>query len=356
MSELTRVSSDPSFTVPLSESEITLRADDLPAKLLSFDIETSHTSFRRPDKSTLAVAGALEFRLIKSKLIYRRAKYRFFLTDQMQELSDFLNSFDGIILGHNLLNFDYRVLERHIDLKAVIPKTVDTLAFIYNIYSNKRGGVSLDNLAHANLGKGKTIAGKNISDMWNSGKREEVIQYNKNDCVLTKEIWWHMVRNGSITTSHRFFGRDKVFLEAEDYSYLLGMKPHLDYLKWMAHIDEHGNGIYKKREIWVARIADAGISPDEKAIFHHLLCSFCGHEFLLATPIDYYLAENTLLNCPQCQKVVDAIEAYRGTVYESVTTFASIKCRLPGNFDRRAAITTDKAIKLARRRRTWRPW
>jgi endogenous inhibitor of DNA gyrase (YacG/DUF329 family) len=126
----------------------------------------------------------------------------------------------------------------------------------------------------------------------------------------------------------------------------------------MAHIDEHGNGIYKKRKILVARIEDAGLNPDERAVFHHLLCHSCGHEFLLATPIDHYLAENTLLNCPQCQKGIDAIEAYRGTVYESVTgrTFCSVKCRLPGNVGWRAAMTTEKAIKLALRRRTWHPW
>jgi len=338
------MSIESSFTVPLEESEITLRADDLPTKLLSFDIETSHTSFRRPDKSTLAVAGALEFHLIKSKLIYRRTKYRFFLVDQMQELNDLLNTFDGIILGHNLLNFDYRVLEQHINLESVIPKTIDTLAFIYNRCSHKRGGISLDNLAHANLGKGKTIEGKNISDMWNSGKEEEVIQYNKNDCVLTKNIWWHLVKNGSITTSHHFFGIDKVFLGAEDYPYLLGVKPHLNYEKWKLHIEEHGNGIFKKRKILVARIVDAGLNPDERAIFHHLFCSMCGHEFLLATPIGYYLAENTLLSCPHCQNSLDAIRAYRGTVVESVTTFSSVKYSLPSGFDRRAAITTDKAI------------
>lgn len=338
------------------EVEINLDANKLPAKLLSFDIETFHTSFRRPDKSKVLLAGALEYRLVKSTLTYRKIKYRHFLADQMQELNDFLNSFDGIILGHNLLDFDYRVLEKHIDLARVIPKTIDTLAFIYNRHSYQKGGISLDNLAQKNLGKCKTISGKYISEIWNAGRENEIIEYNKNDCALTKDIWWHMVTHGSITTSPKYFGGEPVFLEPEDYPCLLGLKSQLSFDQWKSHIEDYGRAVFKKREILVADVANASKNPDEKAIFHQLFCSNCRHNFLLASPIDYLLDKETIINCPKCKQNMYLDDAYCGSLHESSYTFTTCHYPLPSKFDWRAAITTERAIKLAKRRRTWRPY
>jgi DNA polymerase III epsilon subunit-like protein len=347
--------------------EINLSAEDLPLKILSFDIETSHTSFRHPEKSTLAIAGALEFNLIKSKLTYRKGKYRYFLENQMQELSDFLNQFDGIIIGHNLLGFDYRVLEQHIDLKTVIPKTIDTLALVYNKHSHQRGGISLNNLAQENFGKEKTIKGENISAMWNAGQHKEIIEYNENDCVLTKNLWWFMVKNGKIKTSPRYFGGEPIFFNDKDYPVLLGKMPNLNFEQWKVHITEHGSGVFKKRKILISRINEAGLAIDERAIFHNLRCKSCAHDFLLATPIGFSLTLDTPVNCPNCLSIanvgkadihnVEKVHVYKGAVYESNTTFKlQLPNRFPAQFPNYIAITSDKATKLALRRRTWRPY
>lgn len=42
-----------------------------------------------------------------------------------------LDSLLGPIIGHNLFNFDYLVLRRHLNLEHIVEKSADTLHFLY---------------------------------------------------------------------------------------------------------------------------------------------------------------------------------------------------------------------------------
>ncbi len=100
------------------------------------------------------------------------------------------------MIGHNILNFDYEVLKRHISLQGLTGRTVDTLGFLYKkrstepiflpkLAEDSLKGLSLDNLAQRDLGRGKGMSGWSIPKMWREGRREEVIAYNKEVFVLT---------------------------------------------------------------------------------------------------------------------------------------------------------------------------
>lgn len=173
----------------------------LPLKICVLDLETQKTDFKSPEKCELALVGTKIYILQEKE--YQPQEYMHFLPDQMQELEQFLREFDGIIIGHNILNFDYRVLRPLISLKDVIEKTVDTLAFLYKLNTNQLRGLSLDALAQLNFGKSKTISGGNIPELWQQGQYQEVIKYNENDCALTMELWWQLVKKRSIRVEQK---------------------------------------------------------------------------------------------------------------------------------------------------------
>lgn len=144
---------------------------------------------------------------------YHPGPHRCFLPDELRRLEELLRNFEDVVLGHNILNFDYEALKSHISLEGVPEKTVDTLGFLYEKRSTEPlefggtddslQGLSLDNLAQRNLGRGKTISGKSIPKMWREGCREEVIAYNKEDLILTFSLWQHMIEGHTVVLGER---------------------------------------------------------------------------------------------------------------------------------------------------------
>ena len=59
-------------------------------------------------------------------------------------------------------------------------------------------GYSLEKIAQANLGYGKTGTGANAPELWQLGKKEEVINYCLKDIQITKDIYFRFIR-GKLT-------------------------------------------------------------------------------------------------------------------------------------------------------------
>src|SRR5216117_1381933 len=161
----------------------------LPRQVCILDVETAKTSFVEPERSELAFAGCMTYTLRGGR--YYQGAHTVYLPDKLRVLEDFLKQFEGPVVGHNILAFDYRVLRPHLDLEGIVEKTVDTLAFLYRKRGKAQGltGLNLDVLASVNLGRSKTLRGSAISKLWRSGKRKKVIEYNRNDLQLTFGIW-----------------------------------------------------------------------------------------------------------------------------------------------------------------------
>ena len=112
----------------------------------------------------------------------------YFDEGQEDELIKKLDSFD-MIIGHNVLRFDYLVLSpyyRSDIIKRFEPKTFDTFDYL-----KKATGrfVKLDDLAKLNLNSEKTMVPIMAPQLWRSGKREEVRSYCKNDVELLRKIY-----------------------------------------------------------------------------------------------------------------------------------------------------------------------
>ena len=272
----------------------------LPAKVCAFDIETSPTNLETPEKSTLAIAGVIVY-LLKGER-YRANPYRYFELSQLCDLERFLKGFDGIIIGHNLLNFDYRVLSGLMSLDGIVEKTCDTYKVLYDSDKQKRLHLNLNRLAQCNLGMSKSLEGKVISLLWRSGLRQEVIEYNKQDCQMTMKLWLHMIHHRVVQTEDRFLKiPTQLRISPTNWSTLTGQRLNVTFKSWKKHIERHGHA-FKRKKKKAERVFkfDDGVSPETSQIFHRLHCSGCVHDFIFVTePTRVFLA-NEEISCPYC--------------------------------------------------------
>lgn len=189
----------------------------LPKKVCSLDVETEMDDLDEGLPGMLLFAGAKVYSLRGGK--YRPVSYRHFLPEQEKELERFLRGVRGIILGHNILDFDYRRLGLF-DPK-IWKKTVDTLLFLRGMRDRLHfeGSLSLKKLAEENLGERK-LSSRRIPHLWESGRREEALRYNENHCSLAFGLWWRMVRDRSVCV-----GGTEYPIPSEEAGLLVGRRP-----------------------------------------------------------------------------------------------------------------------------------
>jgi hypothetical protein len=212
----------------------------LPERVCVLDIELESGDVRKPELCVPSIVGVLPF-VLKRGSYEQEHPIIVFLRDKehYQFLEEYLARFPGIIIGHNLLGFDFLVLKERINVKPLIRKSVDTLALLSAKKTASRWGLGLDNLARQNLGKRKTLKPTTISNLWNSGRWNEVIGYNYNDCVLTVEIWFHMIRKRIVCLDRKRYPKEwqnfrrKLAIFNWDLAYLVGKQRPLTYATWV---------------------------------------------------------------------------------------------------------------------------
>ena len=93
-----------------------------------------------------------------------------------------------LVVGFNVLSFDYEVLRAYTDAPLGSLPTVDMLDHIY-----KRLGfrVSLDNLAGATLGASKSADGLQAVRWYKQGRIDEILAYCQQDVEVTRQLYEH---------------------------------------------------------------------------------------------------------------------------------------------------------------------
>ncbi|MDD3474273.1 MAG: hypothetical protein PHP08_00035 [Candidatus Dojkabacteria bacterium] len=177
-------------------------------KTLFFDLETQNTfeelkmhnkRDKDPSKLQLAIAGVL----------YEEdgiEKHKFFGENQTYDLLKTINQ-ANLIVGHNLLMFDYKVIQPYFNeniTHSLYDKTFDILIKLLPYTDNC--WTALDNLAQLNLGMNKPHSGILIPKMWRDGKFKEVEEYLLNDLRMTKGIYEYIKKNKKIKYTHKEYG------------------------------------------------------------------------------------------------------------------------------------------------------
>ena len=184
---------------------------DIETKQLFRDIVPEWESLKSTERKKLypmmlkeikmAIAGVLTF---DNKEDF--PKYDYYTELDIEQLKKKLGECD-IIIGHNLLHFDYRVVEKYLTadfMKKLGVKTIDTFALL-----NKRTEeyIGLNDLGKLNLGITKTKNTLLIPKLWKEGRHSEVKEYLRRDLELTAGIFCYVLKFGQLIYPHKRYGK-----------------------------------------------------------------------------------------------------------------------------------------------------
>jgi DEAD/DEAH box helicase domain-containing protein len=163
--------------------------------LVVFDVETQNQfdevgGRRNTAKLLLSVAVSYE---------EDSGAYRTFTEANVAELIDQLFG-ARLVVGYNLLGFDYRVLRPYTDRRLNALPTLDIFDHIY-----RRTGFrsKLDTITAETLGAHKSGHGLEALQWWREGKVDQVVEYCKEDVRLTYELYRVGKETGEIFTRDR---------------------------------------------------------------------------------------------------------------------------------------------------------
>jgi len=236
-----------------SASELDLSV--LPKVVCALDLETSGPNAIKPDRADLAIVGLKTYNWDEQQKCYLEGPYEHYAPTDFFALQQRLNELPGPIIGHNLFNFDYLVLRRHLNLEGIVEKTVDTLHFLYEQDGGGEDGslYGLDKLARENFGESKTAKGSTVPKLLKEGRLAEVLAYNERDCDLTFRVWWKMVSERHISAGEARDDEGELFevtydLREKDIGVLTCATPRFTYTAWIEQFERDGWIVMPPRE------------------------------------------------------------------------------------------------------------
>ena len=158
--------------------------------IIAFDLETQHTADE--------VGGWEHIRLMRLAVavIYDVAtgSYRDYTEQDVNRLLADLRQAD-LVVGYNLLRFDYEVLRAYTDDNLLNLPTVDMLVHLYRILGWRP---KLGDLAAATLGETKMGDGLDAVRWFRQGHLDRVIAYCRQDVQVTWRLYEFGHRNGYV--------------------------------------------------------------------------------------------------------------------------------------------------------------
>lgn len=126
---------------------------------------------------------------------YDMDKYLIFTEDTMNELEDLIAVSDCVI-GFNIIGFDWLVIQPYFEkINLFDVPTVDILKDIEKEIGYR---VSLESVAQATIGEGKTGDGLDAIKYYREGRMEELKKYCLDDVRVTRDVYDSGVKNGEI--------------------------------------------------------------------------------------------------------------------------------------------------------------
>lgn len=178
----------------------------MPRDILYFDLETQRTAndaggWDRKCNMRMSIGA-----------IYSTATARYEIFDEanVDKLIARLRRAD-LVVGFNVLNFDYQVLMGYtiLDLVAELP-TADLMVDIEQKLGHRLG---LDAIATATLGLQKTAFGLDAIRWWREGRLLEIAEYCCFDVKVTRLVHEHGCRTRELFYHDRFGQKQRVSVE-----------------------------------------------------------------------------------------------------------------------------------------------
>ncbi len=121
-------------------------------------------------------------------------EYQSYLEPDAEALISALRKAD-LVVGYNLLGFDYEVLRRYTEDPLLDLPTVDMLNDIHRALGFR---LRLDDVAAATLGEGKSADGLQAVRWFRQGQVDRVIDYCQRDVEVTWKIYRFGQENGHV--------------------------------------------------------------------------------------------------------------------------------------------------------------
>jgi len=163
---------------------------------LVLDLETqrefSEVEGRKPELLGISVAGIYS---------YEENRYDAYLeADVKTKLGPRLQSAD-LIIGFNIRRFDMPVLQPYLPYSIT---TLPLLDIMEEVVKNLGHRLSLDSLAQATLGQGKSGSGLDALKWFKEGRFDLITKYCLDDVRLTKELYDYGKQHGRLFATSRF--------------------------------------------------------------------------------------------------------------------------------------------------------
>lgn len=160
------------------------------ANIVVFDLETQRSLAEVGGRAGIARLGIS----IGVTYSYRDRQFYHYEESQLDELVASLRESD-LVVGFNLLRFDYPVLQAYADAPMRTLPTLDMLAHIHRALGFR---VSLDSLARNTLGIRKTADGTLALRWWRDGRLDLIRDYCQQDVDITRRLYEFGRDNGYV--------------------------------------------------------------------------------------------------------------------------------------------------------------
>jgi len=129
-----------------------------------------------------------------------RGEYKIYGEPQVNDLVTELQRAD-LVVGFNILRFDYEVLHGYTPLDLTQVPTLDMLVELTNTLQHR---LSLDSIANATFGLEKTAEGLQAIRWFKEGKLHEIAEYCCYDVKLTKLVHEYGCQHRQLQYTNRF--------------------------------------------------------------------------------------------------------------------------------------------------------
>ncbi len=170
--------------------------------IVVFDLETQR-SFRDVGGRTAMRDLGMSIGVVYS---FRDDAFRGYLEAEASALIDRLRTAE-LVVGFNLLGFDYEVLKGYRDVAF---DTVPTLDIMFELQDRLGFRPKLDSVVQATLGIGKTADGLQALVWWKEGRLDLIEKYCTDDVRLTRDLYLFGKRNRHVLVSRYAGGPIKV--------------------------------------------------------------------------------------------------------------------------------------------------
>lgn len=165
--------------------------------ILVFDLETQR-SFQDVGGRTAMRQLGLSVGVVYS---FRDDSFQAFFEREAEALIELLRSAE-LVVGFNLLGFDYEVLKGYRDVPL---ETLHTLDIMFYLQEKLGFRPKLDSVVQATLGAAKTADGLQALAWWKEGRLDLIEKYCTEDVRLTRDLYLFGKRNRHVLVS-RFSG------------------------------------------------------------------------------------------------------------------------------------------------------